>query len=250
MNGIFRHSWFLAVIVLVMVQEAPAQNPCSEAGPSCRLLTASEVQALKERFMELKAALPVPDPARYALADGLGESYTMPFVAEAVLSVPHTGLSWAAGCFPEKQEVSFVYDRKAGGKGAGDKKDALAAAQEMFAGMEHRVEVTAWLHPHPHLVDNEDGRCVDVSDPDAVQVEKSKTFLSWQAGGESVSLHVVFGPRTCREEETLHALMPASRLAPVISIEIAITGPAAEVAALKKKINRRAFEVLLRPLVK
>jgi hypothetical protein len=224
-----------ALIGLFLWQAAWAQDPCAESGPSCRKLTAPEVQALKARFLALQAALPVPDPARYALADGLDVAYTMPFVAEAALPVPHTGLSWASGCFPEKQEVSFAYDRKAGGKGAG---------------WEGRVEVTAWLKPHPHLLDTVDGKCLDVSDPDAVQVEKSALFLSWQAGEESVSLHVVFGPRTCREQETLQAAKPAAALAPVKSIEITITGPTAEVAVLKKKMNRAALEALLGPVVK
>ncbi len=61
---------------------------------------------------------------------------------------------------------------------------------------------------------------------------------------------MVFGPRTAKEEETLNLERPASAFAPVKSIELEITGPKTEVAALKKKIDRRAFEALLGPIVR
>ena len=61
---------------------------------------------------------------------------------------------------------------------------------------------------------------------------------------------MIFGPRTCKEAETLNIERPAQAFAPVKSIELQITGPKAEVAALKKKIDRRAFEALRGAVVK
>ena len=63
-------------------------------------------------------------------------------------------------------------------------------------------------------------------------------------------MHVIFGPRTSKEEETLIGEKPVKNFAPVKSIELVICGPKAEVAALKKKINRQAFQALLGAVVK
>jgi hypothetical protein len=61
---------------------------------------------------------------------------------------------------------------------------------------------------------------------------------------------MVFGPRTCRKAETVQVETPARNLAPVKAIELVISGPTAEVAALKKKIDRPAFTMLLGPIGK
>jgi hypothetical protein len=262
----------LLSLLVILSLHSPAlaqQNPCAEIGPDCRLMTTAEVNALKERFLALKAALPVPDPARWAPPSGVDETYTMPFIAELNLGAILTCNSWPAGCFTEKNSVSFIYDslvkrEKAGGKKptepekASKKPEDIQAAaaaavlaiQEMQAEIGNRIEVDAKLLPHAYLVDNVNGKCVDVSDPEAVNIEKSATFLSWESGDET-SLTMVFGPRTCKEAETLRVGKPAKVLAPVKSIVLEISGPnKAEVAALKKKINRQAFEALLGDVVK
>jgi hypothetical protein len=118
----------------------------------------------------------------------------------------------------------------------------------MQAEIGNRIEVGARLLPHAYLVDNVNGKCVDVSDPEAFNIEKSAAFLSWESS-EGTHLTMVFGPRTCREAETLRVEKPAKVFAPVKSIHLEIVGPKAEVAALKK-INRQAFEALLGPVVK
>jgi hypothetical protein len=244
----------LPVLAILSLQSpALAQNPCEEVGSDCRVMTAAEVRALKERILAVKAVLPVPDAARY-VHDGAVEASTMPFVAEAGMpgAVP-TCRSWPAGCFATYPQNSllFGYDSGADRAKAGKKPgDIIAAAQGMMAGLENRVQLSAWLRPHPHLVDNENGKCVDVSDPEAVNVEKSATFLSWESGEGAVNLHMIFGPRTCKEAETLNVERPAQAFAPVKFIELQISGPKAEVAALKKKIDRRAFEALLGAVVK
>jgi len=243
---------FPVLAILSLQSPALAQNPCEEVGSDCRVMTAAEVRALKERILAVKAVLPVPDAARYA-HDGAIEASTMPFVAEAGMpgAVP-TCRSWPAGCFATYPQNSllFGYDSRAEREKAGKTPgDIIAAAQGMMAGAENRVEVSAWLRPHPHLVDNESGKCVDVSDPEAVNVEKSATFLSWESN-EGTVLRMIFGPRTCREAETLNLERPAQAFAPVKSIELQISGPKAEVAALKKKIDRRAFEALRGAVVK
>jgi hypothetical protein len=100
---------FLAMVVLAPSHPARAQqSPCSEQGPGCRPMTSAEVKASRERFLALRAALPVPDPARYALASGVGEACTMPFVAETHLAPgPLCACSWRAGCFVEKNDVTL-----------------------------------------------------------------------------------------------------------------------------------------------
>jgi hypothetical protein len=46
------------------------QDPCSEDGRGCRPLTQPEIEGLKEPFLALRAAVPVPDPGRWAIKDG------------------------------------------------------------------------------------------------------------------------------------------------------------------------------------
>lgn len=236
--------------ILSLLSPALAQNPCGEEGPGCRVMSAGEVKAMKERILAIKALLPVPDPARY-VHDGAAEGSTLPFVAQVSFPGAVTCLSWPAGCFTTYNTLSFGYLSKADHAKAGTKpKDIFAAVQAVQSTLGNRVELTVWLRPHPHLVDNENGKCVDVSETEAVNIEKSATFLSWEDGDEVVNLHLVFGPRTCKEEETLRVERPAKAYAPVRSLELAISGPKAEVAALKKKLDRRAFEALLGAVVR
>jgi hypothetical protein len=227
------------------------ENPCFGNGPDCRVLTASEVNALKDRLLALRAVLPVPDPARWAPAPGVGESYTLPFVAELNAGGAMISGSWPGGAFTERNSVHPIYDGlvKPTAKPK-DTKDPLAAIEQMQAEIGNRVEVLAELLPHAFLVDNEGGDCVDISDPEATDIEKTSTFLSWMSN-EGTNLTVVFGPRTCKEAETLRIDKPAMALAPVKCISLKITGPnRAEIVALKKKIDRKAFEALLGPVMK
>lgn len=253
----------LFIAILILKSQTPAQTFCRDAGPDCRLLTSAELEAIRARFLALKAALPIPAPVRYALASGVDEAYTMPFVAETRIGGPLCGCSWPAGCFVEKNSVSFPYDlkpehKKLVAKPKANKEpkdvdkalqDALAWVESMQADVGSRVEIIASLLPHPYPLSEENGKCVDVSDSEATNVEKRATFLSWE-NWDGTNLNVVFGPRTCKEAETLRIQRPAPHLAPVISIDLHISGPKAEVAELKKKINRKAFEALLGPVVK
>jgi hypothetical protein len=230
------------------------RDSCAEQGPDCRLLTSAEVGALKARLLALRAALPVPDSERWAPPPDLGEAYTMSFLAELNLGGTMTCGSWPAGAFTERNDVHFVYDgRQKPGEPAAeakDKKDPLAWVQGMQAAIGNRMEVSATLLPHPYLVDNVDGKCVDVSDPEATNIEKTATFLSWESS-EGTILIMVFGSRTCAESETERVGKPAPALAPVGCITLEITGPnQAEIAALKKKIDRRAFAALLGAVTK
>jgi hypothetical protein len=241
-------------VIVILTPGSPAfaqQNPCSEHGSDCRVLTSAEVNALKERLLALRAALPLPDPARWAPPPDVGESFTMPFVAELNLGGTMTSGSWPAGAFTERNNVHFVYDglTKPAAKPK-ETKDPLAWVAQMQAAVGNRIEVLAKLLPHAFLVDKVNGKCVDVSDPQATGIEKTATFLSWESS-EGTQLTVVFGPRTCKEAETERVEKPARVLAPVKSITLEISGPnKAEIAALKKKIDRKAFEVLLGPVMK
>jgi hypothetical protein len=230
-----------------------AQNPCAEIGSDCRVLTATEVKAFKELVLAVNALLPVPDAARYQ-PDGAIEASTMPFVAETKISSGvMTGGSWPAGCFPisPNNTLHFGYDAKSTQeKPAGKAKDPLAAVQAMMAVMENKIELVVWLRPHPYLVNVEDGKIMDVRDQDAYNIEKSAEFLSWQTGDDNVTLNMIFGPRTVKEAETLNTDKPSPKFAPLKSIELIISGPKDEVAALKKKIDRHAFAALLGPVVK
>lgn len=242
---------YLFLAVLFSPSSAIAQNPCEEVGSDCRVMSAGEVKAMTERVLAVKALLPVPDPARYA-HDGAAEASTTPFVAEAAVARPAPVCrSWQAGCFTTLNTLLFGYFNKADRAKPGAKPgDILAAAQGMQTAFENRVELNVWLRPHAHMVDNDNGKCVDVTDQDAVNVAKNATFLSWESGEEVVNFHMVLGPRTCKEEETLNVDKPAKAYAPARSMELLISGPKAEVAALKKKLNRAAFEALLGPVVK
>jgi hypothetical protein len=241
-------------VLAILILGSPAftqQNPCSENGPDCRLLTAAELDALKGRFLALRAVLPVPDAARWAMPPDVGEAFTMSFIAELKAGGAMISGSWPAGAFTERNDVHFPYDGlvKPAAKQK-DTKDPLAWVEQMQAEVGNRIEVLATLLPHAYLVDNVDGECVDVSDPEATDVEKTGTFLSWMSS-EGTNLTMIFGPRTCKEAETERVGKPAPSLAPVKCITLEITGPnRAEVMALKKKVDRKAFEALLGPVIK
>jgi hypothetical protein len=241
-----------AIVIPTLISPAFArQDPCSENGPDCRLLTPAEINALKGRLLALRAALPVPDPARWAPPPDVGEAFTMSFIAELNAGGAMISGSWPAGAFTERNDVHFLYDGlvKPAAKPK-DSKDPLAAIEQMQAEAGNRVEVLATLLPHAFLVDNVDGECVDINDSEPTDVEKTPTFLTWMSN-EGTNLTMIFGPRTCKEAETLRVDKPAKTLAPVKCITLKITGPdRAEVAALKKKIDRRAFEALLGPVMK
>lgn len=255
--------WMTALLSLLVILSLGSsalaqQDPCFGHGPGCRVMTTDEVKALKERFLALKAALPVPDPGRWALASGVGEEFTMPFVAELNLGTILTCDSWPSGCFIEKNDISFPYDPRAERKKPETKpkdskdpkdidkalKEALAWVEQMQADVGNRIEVGAKLLPHPYLADNV------MDNPNYVIIEKRATFLSWQSD-DGTNLTMVFGPYTSKEAETLKVNKPAKALAPVKAIELTISGPnKAEVAALKQKVNRQAFEALLGPVLK
>lgn len=224
-------------------------NPCAEEGADCRPLTAAEASSIKARLMALQAAMPVPDPARFAASKDVGTAFTMPFVAEMEAGAPLLSRSWPGGAFTERGEVHLLYEGKVKpGAGSGKAKNPWEEAQEMQAALADRVEVIACLLPHPYLVGEEGGRCVDVTETDATDVEKTATFLSY-LHSDGTALRVVFGARTCREEQTLRVESPAAGLAPVACIALDLTAPSrAEVLALKSRIDRRAFEALLGPV--
>jgi len=247
-----RSSAVLIGVVVVMTLAGSAfaqQDPCAENGPDCRLLTAAEVSAIKARLLALKAVLPVPDPARFALSPDIGTAFTMSFVGELEAGGAMISGSWPGGAFTERNDVHLLYDGLV--KPAAKAKDPLAAIEQMQAEIGNRIEILAELLPHAFLVNvNDNGDCVDVTESDATDVEKTPTFLSYMYS-EGTCLRMIFGPRTCKETETLRVDKPAASLAPVKCITLEITGPnRAEVLALKKKIDRKAFEALLGPLTK
>jgi hypothetical protein len=196
--------------------------------------------------------MPVPDAARY-VPNGAIEASTMPFVAETKISgVTHTGGSWKTGCFPisPNNSLLFGYDAKATlGKPAGTDKDPMTAVQAAMAIMDNKIELGVELMPHPYLVDVEDGKPIDIPDQDAYNIEKSIQFLTWQTGDENVILHMIFGPRTINEAETMNTDKPVSQFAPLKSIKLIISGPRDEVATLKKRLDLHAFATLLGPVV-
>ena len=240
------------IVFLTLGSPAFAQeNPFIANGPDCRLLTAAEINALKERLLALRAALPVPDPARWAPPPGVGESYAMSFIGELNAGGAMISGSWPAGAFTELNSVHPIYDGlvKPAAKQK-DTKDPLAWVEQMQAEVGNHIEVLATLLPHAHLVNNVDGECVDINDSEPTDVEKTPTFLTWMSN-EGTILTMIFGPRTCKEAETLRVDRPATALAPVKCITLEITGPnRAEVVALKKKVDRKAFEALLGPVMK
>jgi hypothetical protein len=248
----------LLVILLLYSQALTQEDPCYGGGQGCREMTTAEVKALKERFIALCAALPIPDPTRWSLASGVDETYTMPFVAESNLSSILTCLSWPSGCFTEKNSVSFPYDslvksdktetkikdNKKNKNPEESLKDSLAWVEGMQAEIGNRIEIIAYLLPHAYLDDNV------INNPSYVITEKSDTFLLF-GNEDGTNLTFVFGPRTKKQADTDNVDKPAKVLAPVKSIELGITGPTkAEVEVLKKKINRQAFETLLGPVMK
>jgi hypothetical protein len=243
---------FGAIVFLTLGSPAFAQqDPCSENGPDCRLLTPAEINALKGRLLALRAALPVPDLARWAPPPGVGESYDMSFIAELDAGGAMISGSWPAGAFTERNDVHPIYDGlvKPAAKQK-DTNDPLAWVEKMQAEVGNHIEVLATLLPHAYLVGNIDGECVDINDSEPTDVEKTPTFLTWMSN-EGTILTMIFGPRTCKETETLRVDKPAKTLAPVKCITLEITGPdRAEVVALKKKIDRKAFEALLGSVMK
>lgn len=244
---------FLTGLVVVMALAVPAfaqMDPCAENGPDCRLLTAAEVSAIKARLLALQAVMPVPDPARFAPPPDLSKAMTLDFVAELEAGGAMISGSWPGGAFTERNSVFGLYEGLAKPKSV-DAKDPLAAAKLMEAAFGNRVEVLARLLPHPFLVGVDDkGRCVDVTSSEATDIEKTPTFLSY-LHSDGTSLLMIFGPRTCKEEETLRVGRPAANLAPVKCITLKITAPnQTELLALKKKIDRKAFEALLGPVTK
>lgn len=256
MNGLraSKVSTALTGVIVVLVLAGPGfaqQDPCAENGPDCRLLTAAEVGAIKARLLALKAAMPVPDPVRWAPSSDVGTAFTMSFIGELEAGGPMISGSWPGGAFTERNDVHLPYDGlvKPAAK-AKDPKDPLAAIQQMQAEIGNRVEVLAKLLPHAFLVDNIDGVVIEVTESEASDIEKTPTFLSYMFS-EGTCLRMIFGPRTDKEAETLRVEKPASNLAPVKCITLEITGPnRAEVLALKKKIDRKAFEALLGPVLK
>lgn len=244
---------FCVIAIVASASPALAQDDaCTGVGADCRLLTKAEVSALKARFLAVQAILPVPDPARFAPPPDLAKAATQPFVAELEAGGPMVSRSWPLGAFTEQNDVHHIYDGRAKpGPKATDSEDALAAVQQMMQdAFGNRIEVLAELLPHAYLVENVDGECVDISDPEATDIEKTSTFLTWMANDGTV-LTMVFGPRTCKEEETLRVDKPAKNLAPVKCITLEITGPdRAEVLALKKRVDRKAFETLLGAVMK
>lgn len=241
-----------AIVVLALASQALAQvDPCAENGPDCRLLTAAEVSAIKARLLALKAIMPVPDPARFTPSSDIGTAFTMSFVAELEAGSPMISGSWPGGAFTERNDVHYLYDgvTKPEPK-ATDPTDPLAANERMQAAFGNRIEVLATLLPHAFLVDIDNGDCVDVTESDATDIEKTSAFLSY-IHGDGTSLRMIFGPRTCHEEDTLRVGRAAANLAPVKCITLEITAPnRAEILALKKKIDRKAFESLLGPVIR
>jgi len=232
--------------LLVLYSSPTAQNPCSEIGPDCRPMTAAEAKALQQKLLAIKALLPVPDTDRY-VTDGAAEASTMPFIAEA--DIPNSVLicrSWPGGCFAEYpyNSLDFGYVKKtADSRTVKTSKDPLEASRIIAEEFANRIQVSALLFPHPYLE-------YDYNVSEANNVEKSATFLSWESGEENIELHMIFGSRTQREEETVMVENPARNFAPVKSIELTISGPKAEVVILQKRINRAAFEAQLGAVLK
>lgn len=241
----------VSVVLVAAVPVLAQVDPCAEGGPDCRLLTPAEVNAIKARLLALKAAMPVPDTARWALSSDIGMAFMISFIAELEAGGPMISGSWPAGAFTERNDVHLIYDGlvKPATK-AKAPKDPLAAIEQMQAELGNRIEILAQLLPYPYLLYNIDGDCVDVTESEATDIERTPTLLSYMYN-DGAGLRMVFGQRTCKEEETLRAQKPAPHLAPVKSIVLEITGPSrGEVLAIKKKIDRQAFEALLGPVLK
>jgi hypothetical protein len=241
----------IGAIAVISLAALGQQNPCAEQGPDCRPLKPAEIAALKERLLALRAILPVPEPARWAVPSDAGDAFMAPFIAELNAGGAMVSGSWPAGAFTELNQIDIVYDglKKSETKPK-EAEDPLAAVAQMQAAIGNRIEILAKLLPHAYLVEEVDGKCVDVSDPEATNVQRTATFLSWETS-EGTILTVVFGPRTCNPVEVDRVDKPAPALAPVKCVTLEISGPTREeIAALKKKIDRKAFEALLGPLTK
>lgn len=242
-----------AILCNPVSAQISGQNPCDEIGPDCRVLTAAEVKAFKELVLAVKVLLPLPEVKRY-MPDGAIEASSMPFIAETKIpGVIPTGVSWQTGCFPDSpyNTLLFGYESRAAQKKPdGREKDPLAAVEAIADAIESKIELSVWLRPHAYLVDIENGKPLEVTDPEAYNIEKSTEFLSWQTGDDRVNLNMIFGPRTVKEAETLRMDKSAFKFAPLKSIELVIVGPKDEVAVLKKKIDRHAFASLLGAVVK
>jgi hypothetical protein len=251
MKRIFSQPIPLLLLVALITFSAQAQNLLEEVGSDARLLTASEIKAFRDLVLKVKTLLPVPDTSRY-VHNGAAEASTMPFVAEASINSKIAGRSWPLGCFPydDYSTLLFGYDAKSTvSKPGGKSKNILANTQAMMEALGNRVEIGVRLMPHAYLVPVVNGKMVEVDDPGATNIEKTPNFLSWDANEGTVTT-MVFGPRTGKESETLNLDKPAAKFAPLVSIELKITGPKSEVTALKKKIDRQALAALLGTVVK
>ena len=243
------------LFVMLAPLSASSQDPCSEIGSDCRVMTAAEKKGFEQRMAALRAVLPVPDTEVYAQSSL--ESYVETMTSPAIemmkqTDVPMICRSWPAGCFPEEASYGFGYSRKEDlAKGEKKTKDLVELSQMMTTEFANQVQVAAWLRPHPYMVANIDGKCVDVEDPTASAIEETPTFLSYRTGDEEGgTILMVFGPRTCNEDEIMTVEKPARLLAPVVSVELDLTGPTPVITELARKIDRKAFEALLGPVVK
>ena len=243
------------LFVMIAPLSASSQDPCAEIGSDCRVMTAAEKTGFEQRMAALQAALPVPDTEVYARSSLESYVETMPSPAIEMMKqadVAMTCRSWPAGCFPEEASYGFSYSRKEDlAKGEKKTKDLVELSQMMTSEFANQVQIAAWLRPHPHMVANIDGKCVDVEDPTATAIEQTPTFLSYRTGDEEgATILMIFGPRTCNEDDILTIEKPARQFAPVVSVELDITGPTPVITELAKKIDRKAFEALLGPVVK
>jgi hypothetical protein len=243
------------LFVMLAPHSALGQDPCEEVGSDCRVMTAAERRGFEGRMVALRDALPVPDPERYTRSsvESFVESMTAPVGGTMnPTEAPLTCRSWAAGCFPEEANFGFTYSRKEDLEKANEKtKDLVHLSQQMATEFENQVQVSAWLRPYPFLIANIDGKCVDVADETATAIEKTPSFLTYRTGDEkSGEIHLVFGPRTCKEEDVEQLQQPAKVLAPVVAVEVVITGPTSTIVELEQKISRKQFGSLLGPLVK
>jgi hypothetical protein len=241
--------------VMLAPLAALGQDPCEEIGSDCREMTAAERKGFEERMVALRAALPAPDPEGYTRSsvESFVESMTSPVGGTMnAAQAPLTCRSWAAGCFPEEANLGFTYSRREDLAKADEKtQDPVKLSQQMASEFENQVQVSAWLRPYPFLVANVDGKCVDVEDETATAIEKTASFLTYRTGDEeSGEIHLVVGPRTCKEEDVEPLEQPAKVLAPVVAVEVLITGPTSTIIELAQKIDRKQFASLLGPVVK
>jgi len=113
-GGLLSAVLFTTLIGSMFNISAFAQNPCSERGPDCRVLTPAEVKAFRELVLAVSTLLPVPEATRY-VPNGAIKASTMQFVAETKISgAIHIGVFWQTGCFPiyPNNSLLFGYDAK------------------------------------------------------------------------------------------------------------------------------------------